>query len=124
MSNHIRPDVHPEIDFDADPATLPIAPDHYRPGNGREDYGLAADYDEFLRRVAYKPGDVVWLDANPKPIKARILGISPDRDADGFRRPRFRVQLQNADGTRFCRSYQRAYPGQIQRGYIKMGWGK
>lgn len=109
-----------EPEWAATPDVATMAPDYWNDPQFSDaaDYGTAADFDEFLRRVQYKPGDVVWVEVGPEAKRARIIGIYPERDRHGFRRPKFRVQFETQAGT-WSKNWEHTHPGFVQRGYQK-----
>lgn len=117
LRNREHPAPHPVSSYT-------VAPDHYGPNEDIEraaQMANAATWAEFKELCPYKPGDVVWLEhytANGKEArKAFISDVWPERDQDGFRRPKFRVHIATAKGDRFARNWFYTWPGYIERGY-------
>lgn len=70
--------------------------------------------------LPYQMGDVLWVERNGKPVRARILYIVVDYDRYGDRRPAYQCQTETAKGA-WSKVWQRFYPGHVQRGYLLAG---
>lgn len=105
--------------------SLEVAPHRYTWRSERPDPDDAPTYREFIAAVAYKEGEVVYIEGfdsegKPSPTKARILGVFRERDTMGFFREKYRIQRATKKGL-FSQRFEYTHPGFIQRGYQQAG---
>ncbi len=70
--------------------------------------------------LPYQPGEVMWVERNGKPVRAKLLYVVVDYDRSGDRRPAYQCQTETAKGV-WSKVWQRFYPGHVQRGYLLAG---
>jgi hypothetical protein len=75
---------------------------------------------EWKAKLPYQPGEIMWVNRNGKPIRARILTVVVDYDRYGDRRPAYQCQTETAKGV-WSKVWTRFYPGGVQRGYLLAG---
>lgn len=73
---------------------------------------------EWLKKVEYQAGDVVWIVCGGEYARAMISGVFVSYDRYDDRRPMFRVHRETTKGG-WSKNWYYAYPGQIQRGYLR-----
>ncbi len=70
--------------------------------------------------LPYQVGDVIWVERNDKPVRAKIIDIVVEYDRYDDRRPAYQCQTETARGI-WSKVWSRFYPSSIQRGYLLAG---
>lgn len=103
---------------------LPLAPHRYTWNREAPEDDLAdpasGPIREWRAALPYQKGDVLMVEDNGKPKRAKVLDIIVDYDRYGDRRPAYQCAVETADGV-FSKVWKRFYPGHVQRGYKLAG---
>lgn len=102
------------------PATAGVSPHRYRWDRGDDHEQPEQSYAEWHAAVAYKPGEVVYVDVSGVATLARVLYVFCERNRFDERQAKYRVQLATKRGT-WAGSWVYTWPGFIQRGYALAG---
>jgi hypothetical protein len=101
--------------------TYAVAPHRYRYDAFDESY-RDGTFKQFAAGIPYKTGDVIWLKQyhGRPPVRAYVLSWGTKRDRYGDRREYYNVLVETKRG-HWSKSWIRAHPGPIQRGYAIAG---
>lgn len=110
-----------KTDYEARPVSeFEIAPHRYLWMDGLESNPEIERFSEWLKTVPYQEGEVVWLEHNGKPVKARIMQVFRKYNRFGEAREMYRVQIETAKGN-WSKMWFYTWSGFIQRGYKLAG---